>query len=472
MVDVLLVNPDRNPSYFTEKQRSLSYNSVLLLVGEYFFPMEFFYIPKILEEKGVSAKVVDMHLEGYGLDDLKAIIGKEKPEYVVVPTDSYWNSRCPIPFTNHTARVSNYVKREFPEIKVISYGSHGIHFPEQTFKELNADVLIQGAPERKILEVVEKFSDLKEVKGIAFKQEGKVVQTGGMSELSVDELPIADFGVIDFEKYRQKSAVNVFASRGCPYGCTFCSNQNFGKYTQRSAEKVVAELKDLKKRGVKRVHFFDDTFALVRGKAVELLDRMIEEDLGIEWDCLTRFDLTDREILEKMKKSGCYKISYGLESASQEILDGILKRIKKETIVEVLKDCREVGITANLFVISFLPGETEETLKETKKFLAENQVDSFSIAAATPLPGSPLWRQEMQKGTMKNGTYEESLSFAGMVQNNFSKEEVQRRVHTFPTEVALASSGKFKKTLIKKALKNPKQAVHYLRKLAEYVKNK
>jgi radical SAM superfamily enzyme YgiQ (UPF0313 family) len=240
-----------------------------------------------------------------------------------------------------------------------------------------------------------------------------------------------------------------------------------GDYSSRPVEYILQELKFLKAQGVKLFYFVDEIFGVNRAQATELLSGMV--NLGLKWGCQTRFDLMDREFMALMAKAGCQSIGFGLESASEDVLKEADKRIDFGLVSRVIKWCREFDIEEHIFLVSFLPKESPQSLNETKKFLAENNIQKFSITALTPLPGSKLWRDALSKGIMKKGDYAECLKMMGQIDNAFDRDFVLKKIHTFPTEVALSAPLRFKLKLVSKALRNHNQVLHYFRKLFEYL---
>jgi len=185
----------------------------------------------------------------------------------------------------------------------------------------------------------------------------------------------------------------MITSRGCPYRCAYCSKPIFGsKFRAQSPERVVNEIAYYKERfGIKEIAFYDDVFTLNKKTAYTIADKIIEEGLKIHWICETRVNLVDRELLRHIKQSGCYAIAYGIESASQEILDALDKDITLEQIEEAVRIAREVGLQAIGYFMIGSPGESPETIVDTIQFAKKLKLDFAQFAITTPFPGTRLY---------------------------------------------------------------------------------
>jgi radical SAM superfamily enzyme YgiQ (UPF0313 family) len=183
----------------------------------------------------------------------------------------------------------------------------------------------------------------------------------------------------------------IQTSRGCPFGCTFCAYA-LEKYRPRSHQSVTEELKWLKKQfGVKNVLFFDDILALNSDRTADLAKQLIKDEVNMEWVCCTRANLTDVASLKLMRQSGCRELAVGIESGSEVILNNINKGVTKDDIRACASACKEAGILFYGMTIVGLPGETEETWRETIDFIKE--IDPFytQFCFSTPFPNTEMY---------------------------------------------------------------------------------
>jgi len=155
----------------------------------------------------------------------------------------------------------------------------------------------------------------------------------------------------------------------------------------------------LKKLGFNILYaFYDDSFTLDMDRAYEICDEIIRRKLNIIWSCETRVNLVEEKLLKKMKQSGCYSISYGLESGSQEILDVIDKGTTLEQAEEAVRYTHEAGIHAIGYFMIGSPGETPDTIHETIRFAKKLKVDYAQFSITTPFPGTRLYDLYLEGG--------------------------------------------------------------------------
>lgn len=207
-------------------------------------------------------------------------------------------------------------------------------------------------------------------------------------------IPVPRHELFPLKKYRLphnrlSPFSSVMTNYGCPFNCSFCIAQKVD-FKYRPVENVMEELKFLVSIGVREVFIKDFTFGIPRAAAEELCRRIKEELPGLSWICESRVNVMDEGILAAMKEAGCHTIQFGVESASQELLDSSDKGITVEQIRSVFQACRRLGIRTLAHFILGLPGETEDSLMDTIKLAKEIKCDYASFNMATPTPGTSL----------------------------------------------------------------------------------
>jgi radical SAM superfamily enzyme YgiQ (UPF0313 family) len=210
--------------------------------------------------------------------------------------------------------------------------------------------------------------------------------------------------------------VMVMSSRGCPFDCTFCVAQSYygKKLRQRSSGRIVDEIEYIMKNlKISDFFFWSESFTIIKRNIHELCDEISGRGLKIRWVCNSRVDNVDAELLIKMKRAGCWMISYGLESGDQEILDRALKKVKLEEVERAVALTRKIGFQiAGHFVLG-LPGENEETLQKTAKLAKKLDLDYAQFYCAAPWPGSRLYDLAKKEGWLNTddwNRYEQSQS--------------------------------------------------------------
>lgn len=151
---------------------------------------------------------------------------------------------------------------------------------------------------------------------------------------------------------------------------------------------------------IEHVKFEDDTFTINQRWVLELCDEMKKRSLTIRWDCNSRVNTVNKNLLLTMKDAGCKRISFGVESGSQKILNTLNKGITIQDIVGAFKMCKEVGILTHAYLMIGSPGETKHTIKETVELIHKIDPDYMYISITTPLPMTKLYEDLTKSGTI------------------------------------------------------------------------
>jgi len=402
-------------------------------------PLGLAYLAVSLENAGIPVEVIDAWAEGYSFERLERELARKNPDIVGITMMS--------PFYGAAMRTVD-AARANTKAKIVVGGAHPSAVPAECLRDNSGiDFAVIGEGERTLVElakaIFEGRKDTSAIKGLAFRQGGKIITT--LRSDAVEDLDILSppaRHLFPTKKYRthppygkENPYMTLITSRGCPFQCTYCSKSVFGsKYRFMSPAKVLWEIKHIKKNyGVKELHFYDDDFTMDMNRAEEICDLLKAQNVDISWSCTTRVDLVNRRLLEKMKASGCWLISYGIESADE----GVLKKIKKGYTTEDVKRAfsltKNVGIrTAGFFMVG-LPGETRRSLKKTIEFSLDLDPDFVSWGITALYPGSPLYdslnlryHPEIKKGHASGSPYGDG--YALIYEDTLSRRELEEYV--------------------------------------------
>jgi len=184
----------------------------------------------------------------------------------------------------------------------------------------------------------------------------------------------------------------MMTSQGCPYKCAFCA-KNYKTVRLRNLGKVFEEIAQIHLTfGYNAIAFPEDIFILYKTRVEKICNCL--KEFGIIWRCLVRADLIVKygmDFLKIMADSGCIEVGMGIESGSDEILETINKGETVDIIKTAIKMLKDSGIKVKGFFIVGLPGESQKTLDETRKFLEEISLEDVDIKIFQPYPGSPIW---------------------------------------------------------------------------------
>ena len=308
---------------------------------------------------------------------------------------------------NEDSLTLQELKQEKPELKTIIFGSHATFMPEHTLAKGGIDFIIKNEPEFAVRDLLKAMlkNDGSEFRalGAGYKDEnGQTVINADYPFIeNMDDLPMPDVSMLpkNVEWFnpivKQMPYVTAFASRGCPAKCTFCTAPYFygANIRYKSVDRMINEVKYYLENGFKEVYFRDETFTANKKFVMEFCQRILDEGIKFTWIANARVVTVDEEMLLMMKKAGCHLIKYGVESGVQELLDNVRKGIRLEDTRKAFKLMHEVGIDSHAHMMLGIPGETEETIEQTLKFVNEIDPTTVTFGVCTPYPGTPLYEE-------------------------------------------------------------------------------
>ncbi|MBS3165653.1 radical SAM protein [Candidatus Woesearchaeota archaeon] len=420
-----------NPSLTREEKlgKSAKYTSAELP------PLGLCYLAAALREKGYEVKIIDAPGQFLPIEETIKQVLEFKAEYVCLAATII--SIFPAAdFTNELARKSN--------IKVILGGPHVTAVPEETMEKFpEFDIAIIGEAEitlPEVLKVLENKGDLKEVDGLIFKLDGKLIKNRPRKLIqNLDTLPLPAYDLIPnlAENYRPSKltyhrlpSTSIITSRGCPHQCTFCDRSVFGnQWRFHSAEYIMKVINWLHKDyGIVDFFFVDDHFTVNKERAMKICNAIIDSNLDITWSVIGRVDYVDVEMLKMMKKAGCKQVSFGLESGSQQILDFLKKGVTLDKMRYGVRITKEIGMEVKGLFMVGTPTETKETLDETMNFIKELKLDFVNVGAFTPIPGAEIYEDAKKYGDFEADWRKMNLWDVVFVPHGLTKEYIEQFV--------------------------------------------
>lgn len=358
-------------------------------------PLGLGYLSAVLEKNGFSVEILDGQSDVYTLDSIRAWFELKKPDIVGVTCLSY----------------DRYLAYKICALAKNTGAYTIIGGPHVTFTDMDVlkkfpyiDTVVRGEGEQTILELMnclERGERFENIQGISYRADGQVVRNSDRELIkNLDEIPFPAWHLFPIKKYMYHP---VIGSRGCPNNCIYCSSPAMWrrKVRFRSAINIVDEIEFvIKNYGKKIVHFKDDTLLVNKKWAIEICDEIIKRGLDIEWKCLGRVDNIDQELLQKLKRAGCKKIDYGIESGNENILENIKKRIDKGQAKTALKLTRDFGLNSTAYFMLGHPSETVETLNDTFNFAHELRSKNPGFSVVDILPGTYLFEVAKANGVL------------------------------------------------------------------------
>lgn len=356
----------------------------------------------ISRKAGYRTFIIDAAAEGLSLSETLERLESIRPDFIGFTTTTLT--------TLPAERVAREVRMRWPNTVIAIGGPHATAIPEETLRRCpDFDLAAVHEGDRTILDILQAVDggrrDFSNVAGIVCRD------SGGQHVRTAARAPLQDLDGLDFpawdllpdfpEKYNpgffkvgQIPSVSFVSSRGCPFECSFCDTSVFGQKIRSHSAEYMAELFEYVNRrfGIRDVTFEDDTFMVYRRNVERFCELLGKKNLKMTWACNSRVNLAKPDLLKIMKQAGCWHISYGIESGSQEILDHEDKKLKLEQVYEGIRNTRAAGIAAKGFFIVGHPRETRETLEATYRLTQNVPFSDISVTCMTPFPGSPLSR--------------------------------------------------------------------------------
>lgn len=391
-------------------------------------PLGLGYIAAILENNGVAVEVIDADALKISDDELARQAREIKPDLVGITmmTATFDAGK----------KVIKLIRLVAPQAVIIAGGAHPSALPVETLEDIpELDLAAVGEGEFTMLELAKAMAENKnwrEIKGLYYRENGKITAAPPRELIkNLDTLPLPARHKFPLEKYKthppyglKNPYMHLLTSRGCPFGCAFCSKSVFGRgLRMRAAASVVDEMAELiKKYGVKEIKFYDDDFTLDMNRAEEICEEIIRRKIKIPWSATTRVDLVNQPLLKKMKQAGCWLIAYGVESGCQDLIDLIGKGIKLEQVERAFSWTSQAGIKTLAYFMIGLPGETEATIKNTVAFSKRLNPDFVNWSLTTIFPATPLKEIVRQRVKTKGRIVHYSSNPKDMYRLNWDQE--------------------------------------------------
>jgi len=428
-------------------------------------PLDLAYSASFLRSRvdGIHLALLEANATRMSPETVARKVSELRPRVVILNTASFDRWICPYPSLERPALLARYVREATPDAKIIIIGPHIEVFPEASMMEVSSsDLGVLGEPEGPVAEAVMSSldgGDLLDIPGTVAR-DGKGLRLYGPARprSNLDELPFPAYDLMPLDPYQRygyfKSDLYSFpgrsafilSSRGCPFSCGFCALYVHRRgFRSRSPESVVDEIELLvNKYGVGVIRFQDPEFSIDRKRTVRICEGILDRDIRIAWSAETRYDSMDRDLLELMRQSGCYQLNFGLESASQRVLDLIGKKQDVSYAEEIIRQTSQVGIHASNNLIFGLPGEGRESIAQTLDFARRlSKLPKVTFARASlsvPYPGTSLYSMGIEEGKFEPISswkeFPRVLRASGQIGTEFrSLKEVKENLQRFNNEV-------------------------------------
>lgn len=354
-------------------------------------PLGIAYVAAVLELAGYDVKILDCQALNLSMDEIRREIETYGPDVVGITSMT--------PILLGVLEVAKLTKDIDKKISVVIGGPHVSLFPE-TVGASFIDFGVRGEGEYTFLELVknlEKGGDFKKINGLVWKKKGKIIINMQREPIkNLDDIPFPARHLLPTKKYdviiMKHPMTTMVASRGCPFNCAFCFKEaHYRVFRIRNAQKVVDEMEEcIDKLKVKEISFYDDCWPN-KQFLTDICNEIIRRGIDIAWETPQRVNLVDQDLLKLMKRAGCVRLRYGVESGSQRILNMMRKNVTIEQIKNAFEWTKDAGIETFAFFMVAYPTETYDDFIATINLAKEIDADWALFGATIPYPGTDLW---------------------------------------------------------------------------------
>ena len=300
--------------------------------------------------------------------------------------------------------IASYIRQRRPAIRIVFGNVHVSSLGAPILEEFpEIDYLVIGEGEGAMLNLAD-GKPLQEIGNLIYRDEqGKIVVNPRRDRiLDLDELPFPAYEKLagfphayhlPLFAYEKRYGATMITSRGCPYTCSFCDRTVFERlYKTNSAQYTYDHMKYLRDNfGVYHINMYDDLFTAKKQRVMDLCDLLIENPLGVQWNCAIRTGHTSDEMLAKLKQAGVLMVSMGIESADPAMMERHKAGVTLDAVRDTVRQIHAAGMRAKGLFIFGMPGETPETVKTTSDFILSLELDEMNMTKFSPLHGAPIW---------------------------------------------------------------------------------
>ncbi len=388
-------------------------------------PLGVLYISSYLKKQGFSVGVFDSTFQS--MDAYKTLIQRERPLIVGIYTNM---------MTKRNVLQMAAIAKANGAIVIL--GGPEPPYYAADYLQHGADLIVKGEGELTLEELIPHLtkhglSGLDNITGIAFiDDDGKVIETEPrvfIQDLSAN--PWADREAIDIPEYMRiwkdnhgQSSISVIHARGCPYTCTWCSHSVYGNtHRRRTPEDAADELLWIKERyNPDLIWYADDVFAINRRWFMRYAEALKERGVRIPFECISRADRLDEEVVKTLADMGCFRLWNGSESGSQKILDAMKRKVQVEDVQAKTHLLQHYGIQTGMFIMLGYDGEEMEDLIATTEHLKKSNPDIFLTTVAYPIKGTPYYA-EVESRVLSDRSWDQrsdrDLTVAGRYSRRF-----------------------------------------------------
>ncbi len=367
-------------------------------------PLGMMSIAAFLEQHGIDVGIIDCYATPMPPMELVSEILRRSPDIV--------GFSCTTSSFLEGYSLAALLKERAPELVILFGGAHACSIGVGLLDDFPAiDYLVIGEGEQSFLDLVTAgCKNVEGIPGIGFRKDGKGTLTA-IRELipDLDTLPFPAYHLLpQFPKryklplfsYPKAPNTSIISSRGCPYQCSYCDRSVFNRgFRFNSPEYIVEHMTMLNRDyGIRHVFFYDDLFTSDRKRVAEFCELKEKRGLKVGYNCIARVEHVDRELLQLLKRSGCWQANFGIESGDPEVIRKHRKYYGLDEVQVKLQMVRDTGMRVKGLFMVGLPGENEVSIRRTIDYALALPLDEINVTMFTPFPGAPIYQGIREHG--------------------------------------------------------------------------
>lgn len=346
-------------------------------------PLGVYYVASVLKENQYDVEILNWYNINTRPHRIREVLTREKPD-VIGFSILHANRWGGIEIAKVAKQIDPRVTIVFGGIGATFLWNHLLtHFHE-------VDYVVIGEGEHTFLNLIkylesDRSQAIETIRGIAWRQDGQVIRSPETEAIDcLDDLPVP-------AKYFSYQHLSL--TRGCTGKCNFCGSPRFwgNKVRFHSVDYFVDQIERLYRKGSRFFYFSDDTFTVSKKRVIDICKKIIEKELDITWNAVSRVDYVNAEILYWMRKAGCIQISYGVESGSAKIRNFLQKKFTNAKIRNAFALTQSYGIMARAYFIYGCPQESRQTIDETIALMEDIKPLSVIFYILDIFPGTRLY---------------------------------------------------------------------------------
>ncbi|KPA09288.1 Radical SAM domain protein [Candidatus Magnetomorum sp. HK-1] len=368
-------------------------------------PLGLLYIASYLKKnKDFHVKVIDCNIDKLTHQNIDQVIKEEKPDIVGVSAMTH--------FLIDAYKVMTTVKQISKKIITVIGGPHSSIYPITSIHHPDVDYAIKGEGEEVFFQLMSAIKEglpedkISSISGLASKfllEKGLKDEDIQLVRIkNLDSIPFPDRTMLPYDRYSSilsgsNNITTMITSRGCPFKCIFCDRM--GKtFRSASPEYVLDEIESILSLGIKEIFIHDDTFTVNKKRVIKICQSIIDRKLKFKWDARARVDCVDYDLLLLMKRAGCNRVSFGVETGNADVLKNLRKGISIEQVEKVFKYCKELKLNVLADFMIGSPGETMTQINDSIKFFKKIKPNYVQFSIVCPYPDTDLYRLALSKG--------------------------------------------------------------------------